>query len=744
MDPTLNRAEPARPQQDSEEFQKEIIPAPMEHERLGAEYLAERGISPAQASAARIVAIAGNSTGAFKSRHSLVILYTDPYTGEQMTWGKMDEQRPVARIRLLGAEPRGFLPLPKKPNRYRQAPGSPVRAYFPWNAGIPWSSVLNDPSTPIIITEGEIKALAGCLHGWPTIGLGGIFNFRNDGVFLQELERIAWHGRRVYIVFDSDIPPSGDVDLAALRLAVELRRRGADVRRAKLPAADKKVGLDDFLAAGWDLQPILDAAEPVTPIVSREKPSETARLIEELVFQIDQNVTIAHWRDQFYIWSGTHYVPQSDTEIEAGIRAFLEMARTMKRQNEGKPIILPFNPKNSDIREVKDALRHHSLLPNHFEAPGFRCAAPNDPEPRDLVLVQNGQLHIPSSRLLNHTARLFNINVSSVDYDLTAPEPELWLKTLHEQFEDDEAQIATLQEWFGYCLSGDASQQKILVEIGPTRSGKSLHVHVLEQLLGIDSVASIALTGFGKSFGLWNLIGKRLAVVTDATESPHEMTDDAVSHLKGISGGDRQSIERKYLSNWNGKLDARIWLIANHPLKFHDKSGALAARFIVLQTRKSFFGNEDRELIAKLRPELAGILNWALQGLRRLRERGRFIQPDSSRPLLELMLEQMAPVRRFLEERCDLGPDYSVTQSALYQEWKLYCADTGYERYVGTQTTFVGSLVSAYVGITTARPHQPGKEGKALPRIFHGVRLKQDTSSAEQRARIASKLGGLS
>jgi putative DNA primase/helicase len=72
---------------------------------------------------------------------------------------------------------------------------------------------------------------------------------------------------------------------------------------------------------------------------------------------------------------------------------------------------------------------------------------------------------------------------------------------------------------------------------------------------------------------------------------------------------------------------------------FHDPSGALKRRLIVLRTKQSFFGNEDIHLTNKLLKELPGILNWSIEGLKRLWSRGhfphsaslvKFVDPDVS------------------------------------------------------------------------------------------------------------------
>ena len=104
------------------------------------------------------------------------------------------------RVRYLEEPPQGFLG-PTKPLRYQQPSRSPVFAYFPPGD---WGAILKDASKPLIIVEGEFKALVAWLHGFPTIGLGGVFNFMRDGAFLSELDAIEWKKRIVYIIFDSD------------------------------------------------------------------------------------------------------------------------------------------------------------------------------------------------------------------------------------------------------------------------------------------------------------------------------------------------------------------------------------------------------------------------------------------------------------------------------------------------------------------------------------------------------------
>src|SRR5205085_336378 len=80
-----------------------------------------------------------------------------------------------------------------------------VCAYFPQL--VDWEALRKDPTEPLLLTEGELKAAKATAEGFPTIGLGGVYSFRSSsqGVFfLPELENFNWARRKVTVVYDSD------------------------------------------------------------------------------------------------------------------------------------------------------------------------------------------------------------------------------------------------------------------------------------------------------------------------------------------------------------------------------------------------------------------------------------------------------------------------------------------------------------------------------------------------------------
>lgn len=134
------------------------------------------------------------------------------------------------------------------PSKYLQGKDTGVALYFSKLLPGGWRKVIADPAVPVLVTEGEKKADAGCLLGIPTIAVGGVDSWGSDGRLLSEWEQFLSPERSFVIAYDSDGVYKRAVGTGAERLAAELRLGGADVRIAFLPPhGDAKVGLDDFI-----------------------------------------------------------------------------------------------------------------------------------------------------------------------------------------------------------------------------------------------------------------------------------------------------------------------------------------------------------------------------------------------------------------------------------------------------------------------------------------------------------------
>lgn len=174
------------------------------------------------------------------------------------------KQTKFYRIRYIEPLP-GFAALTE--TRYEQPRGTINEVYYPPVLKKSWEAIAADPAIDLIVTEGELKAVAGCLAGYATLGLGGVDVWRASKAgldLLPSLEKFVWKDRSVVFVFDSDLAEKPDVVRAQRKFAKELLARGARPSFAGLPPAKdgSKQGLDDYLVAQGEeaLQAVIESA----------------------------------------------------------------------------------------------------------------------------------------------------------------------------------------------------------------------------------------------------------------------------------------------------------------------------------------------------------------------------------------------------------------------------------------------------------------------------------------------------
>ncbi|KZR64550.1 AAA family ATPase [Prochlorococcus sp. MIT 1303] len=200
-------------------------------------YLKERGVDPAR--------LGGHY---FTDGSDLCIPYCDPQ-------GKpyKDSRGNPYRVRR---------PFPTGKPKFKAPPASGSRPYF---SPLMPEGYLDDINIPLVLIEGPVK-VDSCFQNIPTgycfVGLTGTWNIRDhrgeDGItvdpkgetrILPEMKAIPMKGRKVIILFDSDIADNKSVAQAARAIANWARGRGGSPSRVNLPNEldGRKNGADDFL-----------------------------------------------------------------------------------------------------------------------------------------------------------------------------------------------------------------------------------------------------------------------------------------------------------------------------------------------------------------------------------------------------------------------------------------------------------------------------------------------------------------
>jgi putative DNA primase/helicase len=459
----------------------------------------------------------------------------------------------------------------------------------------------------------------------------------------------------------------------------------------------------------------LDNLRDESPLVlSPQAPLNSAREMVRRAYMHPECRILHHQQDTFYGWRGTHYTEDVREIIRAKVYDFLDGA--LRQAPAG---FVPFNPDKTKVANVLEALAAVAQLPDTAIAPTWLVDTPHPPA-NEFLACANGLLHLPTRVLVPSTPAFFGLNAVGYPYDPAAPKPEAWLQFLASLWPDDQTSIDTLQELFGLLLTADTSQQKAFLLVGPPRSGKGTILRVLIRMLGQWNVAGPTLSSLTQNFGLQPLIGKPLAIISDARLGGRADASIVVERLLAITGEDAITIDRKNREAWTGRLPTRFLVLTNELPRLADVSGALASRFIIFVMTNSFLGREDAGLAGKLIAELGGILNWSIDGRDRLAARGHFIQPVSAKQAVEELANLASPIGAFVRDRCVVGPAHAVETDALYGAWTAWCAEQ-HRDHPGTVQTFGRDLRAAVPGleITQPRDHETGKR----VRYYQGVGL---------------------
>lgn len=428
---------------------------------------------------------------------------------------------------------------------------------------------------------------------------------------------------------------------------------------------------------------------------------------------------IRRWRDSFWTYDGSCYRRLSDEVLDAEVYEVLDGA-VYPQLSGDKLSYAPVKPKRSMVAEVRAALPSRGLLlDSAASAPMWLDGSPASTV--GLVVVRNGLLDLASGRLTPATPELFATHALPVEWHPDAPAPAEWLTFLATLWPDDPQSIAALQEWMGLSLVPDTSHQKIVLIVGPRRSGKGTVARVHTALLGSEAVAAPTLGSLTGNFGLQALLDRQLAIISDARLSGRADQAVIAERLLSISGEDSILVDRKHMPAISVRLPVRFAIMTNELPRLADASGALASRFLVLTLSTSFYGREDHGLTDRLLAELPSILVWAVQGWRRLHERGRFVQPESGLEAIREIEDLGSPVGAFVRDCCAVDAAQSVHHDDLFSRWRKWCAEQGRD-HAGTAQTFARDLRAVVPGLQPKR----WRFGSVRVRGYQGIGLRTD------------------
>lgn len=330
----------------------------------------------------------------------------------------------------------------------------------------------------------------------------------------------------------------------------------------------------------------------------------------------------------------------------------------------------------------------------------LRSEMPADGEsPEDRINVANGWLEWRTGRRIDHDPATFSTNQSPVAWNPEATCPRMD-KFLKEAMPEDAIDLAW--EIIGYAIYSRRPIQKAVLLYGPGGSGKSKFLAVIRMLLGPGAISALTLHELAEDkFAAANLYGKQANICGDLDARAVTRSD----LFKQIVGGDVIEAQWKFKDHFRFRSNAFLIFSANDHPPTADQTNAWFDRWVIIPMPVVFRGTdrEDVHLEDKLRAELPGILVKAVDGLRRVMERGSFDKPLTVEVAAEEYRQTVDTVVGFFDEMCTTGAAERWNQALFFSAYVRWCEES--KRHPIGRQRFMAKIEEKVPGLSKTKSH---------------------------------------
>lgn len=582
---------------------------------------------------------------------------------------------------------------------------------------------IRDVSKPLFITEGIKKADSLTSKGFVAVALNGVFGWRSTLGTLGEWEDVTLKGRKVGIVFDSDIVTSQQVRKAAFRLQKWLRSRGADPLFFIPPAEHNgrpTKGVDDYFAAGATGNDFLGLGSPALPEVAGADSATftDARMADRYAEEAFAGSFIYGQGLGWLNWTGKRWRRVPDEVAVNAMRehAVQRYADALRWKAEliaaGKPPI-PAQAQEEGWQGMLSANRLRSIFGLLKGIPELRREASEFDAHPDLLNTPDGVVNLRTGEISAHDPDLLMTRTTAVGYYPQARD-ESFSTALQSIPADAEAY---LQAQFGQAITGRHGEVLNLLT-GCGRNGKTKLMGVLTSALGArllddGGYASIVPNTMllmtkeksGPSPEKMTLLGLRFAFMEETPEDGHLNAN----MLKELVDADSISARQLYQAQVTFRPTHTLFLNTNHAPQVSSTDTAVWRRLRRVEFPYRFrlagdgLGEHregDKDGMANMAEALStesaqrAALAWMVAGAMRWYQLASLDEmppvPESVRLAGERWREETDDILAFFTEHLDADPGMWVWSDALYKAFNAWQKARGSTPM--SQKTFVSRL----------------------------------------------------
>lgn len=366
----------------------------------------------------------------------------------------------------------------------------------------------------------------------------------------------------------------------------------------------------------------------------------------------------------WHLWENTRYVPDERKKI---VQEAIDACYAFAAQNPIEPV-LKWAKRSLQAGPIKAAIELAQSEPEIVCAARELDAASRELcTPKGIVDLTTGLLRPADPFKDRHTKQ-------TIVPPSTTPTP-MWDNFL-ETIIQDKDRIDYIQEIFGLAIIGESLHHILPLFVGTGANGKSTILEVASGILG-DYVVQMPenfLLDKGHqehSTEIARLRGARLAIGSETR--PDGRFNE--SRVKMLTGGDTISARLIGKNFFDFKPTHTLVLAMNHLPKVTAGGEGFWRR-----VRKINFGvtippeQQDKELAQKLiAQEGQGILQWMIEGAKRVLENGQLNEPESVViATKEYQLEE-DHIAQFIEDRVMVNPYMGSSATEIFNNYKAWC-----------------------------------------------------------------------
>lgn len=300
-----------------------------------------------------------------------------------------------------------------------------------------------------------------------------------------------------------------------------------------------------------------------------------------------------------------------------------------------------------------------------------------EPDNDKVILTNNKILNLETFEASDFTRTKVYFSKIPTDYIPDAPEPELFTKYLDTTFKGDDVSRKKIQELVGYLLTRNYKYQYIFYLLGDGGEGKGVLLKLILFLLGAENIAGYSLHQLtdhpNVMYHIAELHGKFANICGDTGQKQVENTE----HIKKLSSGTDIVAGRRVRERPFDFISfAKIILLLNRVPKKDAYSTGDKRRDLIISFNNKIIDTDieikDLADVIKNAGEMPGVLNWAIEGLKRLEAQGGFtgMKTITERGLEYEMKSQ--PMKHFVDDCLVDDRDGFLRNAVIYEKYTEY------------------------------------------------------------------------